>query len=47
MVLNFGRFRLEQRGDDWWLIENGSDEGMTVKLHEIDELLQSHYNENF
>lgn len=47
MILNFGKFRLEQRGDDWWLIENGSDEGMTVKLHEIDELLQSYYSENF
>ena len=47
MEINFGKYRLEQRGDDWWLIVNGEDEGMTVKLHEIDELLDQYYSENF
>lgn len=47
MILNFGRYRLEQRGDDWWLILNGDDEGMTIKLHEIDELLHRYYSESF
>ena len=46
MQISFGRYILEQRGDDWWLITEG-DEGMTVKLHEIDELLHQYYSENF
>ena len=45
MTIIFGKYRLEQRGDDWWLICDG--EGMTVKLHEIDELLHQYYSENF